>query len=63
MAMAALVATSVAASGERRVPGLEVAAGNDEASAWPAFDPNALRARTATLTATAMDCGRLQWTE
>ena len=37
VSMAALVATAVAASGERRVLGLELAAGNDEGSAWPAF--------------------------
>jgi len=37
VAMACLVATGVAASGERRVLGLELAAGNDEGSAWPAF--------------------------
>ena len=36
-AMAALVATGVADTGERRVLGLELAAGNDEGSAWPAF--------------------------
>jgi hypothetical protein len=35
--MAALVATGVAASGERRVLGLELAPGNDEGSAWPGF--------------------------
>jgi transposase-like protein len=35
--MAALVATGVAATGERRVLGLELAAGNDEGSAWPGF--------------------------
>lgn len=35
--MAALVATGVARSGERRVLGLDLAAGNDEGSAWPAF--------------------------
>jgi transposase-like protein len=35
--MAALIATGVAASGERRVLGLELAPGNDEGSAWPAF--------------------------
>lgn len=35
--MAALVAVGVAATGERRVLGLELAAGNDEGSAWPAF--------------------------
>ncbi|CAN5297669.1 IS256 family transposase [soil metagenome] len=37
VSMAALVATGVAASGERRILGLELAAGNDEGSAWPAF--------------------------
>jgi putative transposase len=37
VSMAALVATGVAMSGERRVLGLELAAGNDEGSAWPAF--------------------------
>ena len=37
VSMAALVATGVALSGERRVLGLELAAGNDEGSAWPAF--------------------------
>jgi putative transposase len=35
--MAALVATAVAHSGERRIIGLELAPGNDEGSAWPAF--------------------------
>jgi transposase-like protein len=35
--MAALVAVGVAHTGERRVLGLELAAGNDEGSAWPAF--------------------------
>lgn len=35
--MAALVATGVAHTGERRILGLELAAGNDEGSAWPAF--------------------------
>jgi putative transposase len=35
--MAALVATGVAQSGERRILGLELAAGNDEGSAWPGF--------------------------
>jgi transposase-like protein len=35
--MAALVATGVATTGERRVLGLELAAGNDEGSAWPRF--------------------------
>jgi transposase-like protein len=37
VSMAALVATGVATSGERRILGLELAAGNDEGSAWPAF--------------------------
>lgn len=37
VSMAVLVATGVAASGERRVLGLELAAGNDEGSAWPRF--------------------------
>lgn len=37
VSMAALVATGVAATGERRVLGLELAAGNDEGSAWRAF--------------------------
>jgi putative transposase len=37
VSMAALVATGVAMSGERRVLGLELAAGNDEGSAWPSF--------------------------
>jgi transposase-like protein len=37
VAMAALVATGVAATGERRVLGIELAPGNDEGSAWPAF--------------------------
>ena len=37
VSMAALVATGVAVTGERRVLGLELAAGNDEGSAWPAF--------------------------
>ena len=35
--MAALVATGVALTGERRILGLELAAGNDEGSAWPGF--------------------------
>ncbi len=35
--MAALVATGVDASGERRILGLELAPGHDEGSAWPAF--------------------------
>jgi putative transposase len=37
VSMAVLVATGVAMSGERRVLGLELAPGNDEGSAWPAF--------------------------
>ncbi len=37
VSMAALVAVGVAASGERRVLGLELSPGNDEGSAWPAF--------------------------
>jgi putative transposase len=37
VSMAALVATGVLLSGERRVLGLELAAGNDEGSAWPRF--------------------------
>ncbi|OGO55731.1 MAG: transposase [Chloroflexi bacterium RBG_16_70_13] len=37
VSMAALVATGVALTGERRVLGLELAAGNDEGSAWPRF--------------------------
>lgn len=37
VSMACLVATGVAVSGERRVLGLELAPGNDEGSAWPAF--------------------------
>jgi len=36
VSMAALVATGVAMSGERRILGIELAAGNDEGSAWPA---------------------------
>jgi hypothetical protein len=35
--MAALVATGVAMSGERRVLGIELSSGDDEGSAWPAF--------------------------
>jgi transposase-like protein len=35
--MAALVAVGVASTGERRILGLELAPGNDEGSAWPAF--------------------------
>jgi transposase-like protein len=37
VSMAALVATGVARSGERRILGLDLAPGNDEGSAWPAF--------------------------
>jgi transposase-like protein len=37
VSMAVLVAVGVARSGERRVLGLELASGNDEGSAWPAF--------------------------
>ena len=37
VSMAALVAVGVAETGERRVLGLELAAGLDEGSAWPAF--------------------------
>ena len=37
VSMAALVATGVAPSGERRILGLELSPGNDEGSAWPAF--------------------------
>ena len=37
VSMAALVATGVARSGERRILGLELSAGHDEGSAWPAF--------------------------
>jgi len=37
VSMAVLVATGVERSGERRILGLELAAGNDEGSAWPAF--------------------------
>jgi putative transposase len=37
VSMAVLVAVGVARSGERRVLGLELAPGNDEGSAWPAF--------------------------
>ena len=37
VSMAALVAVGVALTGERRVLGLELAVGNDEGSAWPAF--------------------------
>ncbi len=37
VSMAALVATGVAMSGERRILGIELSTGNDEGSAWPAF--------------------------
>ena len=37
VSMAALVATGVGLNGERRILGLELAPGNDEGSAWPAF--------------------------
>jgi putative transposase len=37
VSMAALVATGVGMNGERRILGLELAPGNDEGSAWPAF--------------------------
>jgi putative transposase len=37
VSMAALVAVGVAASGERRILGLELAAGNDEGNAWAGF--------------------------
>jgi len=37
VSMALLVATGVALTGERRVLGLELAAGHDEGSAWPRF--------------------------
>ena len=37
VSMAVLGAIGVAASGERRVLGVELAAGNDEGSAWPRF--------------------------
>ncbi len=45
VSMAALVATGVLPSGERRVLGLELAAGNDEGSAWPRFIRSPRRAR------------------
>jgi hypothetical protein len=45
VSMAVLVATGVAESGERRVLGRELAPGNDEGSAWPAFIGRARRAR------------------
>jgi putative transposase len=37
VSMAALVAVGVAMTGERRILGLELSAGNDEGSAWPSF--------------------------
>jgi transposase-like protein len=37
VSMAVLIATGVTGTGERRVLGLELAAGNDEGSAWPRF--------------------------
>jgi len=37
VSMAALVATGVAMTGERRVLGIELASGDDEGSAWPMF--------------------------
>ena len=37
VSMAALVATGVAMTGERRVLGLELSPGHDEGSAWPRF--------------------------
>jgi transposase-like protein len=37
VSMAVLVATGVAMNGERRILGLELAPGDDEGSAWPAF--------------------------
>jgi len=37
VSMAALVAVGVGSVGERRILGLELASGNDEGSAWPAF--------------------------
>jgi transposase-like protein len=37
VSMAVLVAIGVSVQGERRVLGLELAPGNDEGSAWPAF--------------------------
>ena len=37
VSMAALVAVGVAATGERRILGLELAAGNDEGNAWAPF--------------------------
>jgi len=37
VSMAALVATGIATTGERRILGLELSPGNDEGSAWPTF--------------------------
>jgi putative transposase len=37
VSMAAIIATGVAMTGERRVLGLELSPGNDEGSAWPTF--------------------------
>jgi putative transposase len=37
VSMAALVAIGVSSDGERRILGLDLAPGNDEGSAWPAF--------------------------
>src|SRR5450756_2454417 len=37
VAMAALVVIGIGTTGERRILGLELAPGNDEGSAWPAF--------------------------
>jgi transposase-like protein len=37
VSMAALVATGVSRTGERRILGLELSAGHDEGSAWPRF--------------------------
>jgi transposase-like protein len=37
VSMAALVATGIVTTGERRILGLELSPGNDEGSAWPAF--------------------------
>ena len=45
VSMAALVAVGVALTGERRVLGLELAAGNDEGTAWPRVHPGPRRAR------------------
>ena len=37
--MAILVAVGVAVTDERRILGLELAAGNDEGNAWPPLHP------------------------